>query len=1179
MTIRTKLDQWCDGIIEAGWLAALIIAPLFFNVYSSRVFEPDKISLVRSIALVMALAWVVKVANGGYAWLPVWNRARASEPESVGVAARRAWRNPFFIPVALLITAYLISTLTSLAPFVSWFGSYQRMQGTYSFLSYVVIGMLTAGHLRSPEQIRRLQHVIVVASVPIAIYGVIQHYDKDPLPWGGDTTARITANAGNAIFLAGYLIMAFFFTVERIFSSFAALARSGDDESNGDLVAALAGGVYIFIAVAQILAIVWTLSRGPWLGLFLGAYLFVLLVLIALRPRLYKMLSAIWVGLGVLGVALLLAMNTLPVFQGLAEVPYLGRLTQVLDQESRTGRVRTLIWEGAAAMTVPHEALVRPDGTSDALNFIRPLVGYGPEAMWVGFNKFYPPDLTQVEARNASPDRSHNETWDSLVITGLLGFLAYMALFFTIFYWALRWLGLLVNRRDTRLFFALLLTSGVAFSIFFYLYDDRQLRLFGVALPAGLMFGLLLYIMAAAFLHPQMRPQPADIPRQLLIITLLTTIVAHFVEIHFGIAIGATRTYFWVLTGVLMAVGLRWAQPQFMAVWQDVDEENDEANHAVVAVAAELPRKSSKSRAQSKQIPRRSNRALDALPWTPLTVLTDVLIFMTTIFLYTTNSRGETGWFTILWSSVTSRVEGGQQINDWSILLLLVLTWITALVLGLAAEVLRQRTLPPIAWWLRAILLHGAITWGAWLVYGLIQAGRVAPIVVPPELSPNEQLNYQLQHIANHFAFFTGLLITWLLVAGAVYALWTLRNTRAVAFVTRPLVSLGAGLVTAAAVFFVITTVNVGMVRADIIYKQGQQFDSQRNWVDSIELYRRALDARETEDYYMLFLGRSLLEQAKVAAPGVGTAGFSTQPTLRDVLNLRPETITQLGRDDLLRAAEAVLLQAQRVNPLNTDHTANLARLYRTWADLSTDNPELQAEMLDKSLAEYDNATMLSPNAAHLWNEKGNAFLARGERPQAEEAYMHSLTLDPYYEQTYLLLADFLDAENRNDEAAILLREGIERIGTLWGEPATVQLNSFLGVALSRSGDITGAIQSMQDMLAADPTNVTAMRNLALLYRDAGDLDTAAQWIEQTLAITPPEDTNIAQLRAAAIDIYAAQALAHPEEYIWLLKQAQLEQQQGDIEMARMLGMQALALVPDGERAVVNEFISTLGDQ
>jgi len=40
----SKLSAFCDRIIEVGWLAAVIAAPLFFNVYSSRVFEPDKLT-------------------------------------------------------------------------------------------------------------------------------------------------------------------------------------------------------------------------------------------------------------------------------------------------------------------------------------------------------------------------------------------------------------------------------------------------------------------------------------------------------------------------------------------------------------------------------------------------------------------------------------------------------------------------------------------------------------------------------------------------------------------------------------------------------------------------------------------------------------------------------------------------------------------------------------------------------------------------------------------------------------------------------------------------------------------------------------------------------------------------------------------------------------------------------
>ena len=64
--VQTRLSRICDAIIEAGWLAALIVTPLFFNTFSNRVFEPDKLHLLRSIALVMAVAWLVQLLDSGF---------------------------------------------------------------------------------------------------------------------------------------------------------------------------------------------------------------------------------------------------------------------------------------------------------------------------------------------------------------------------------------------------------------------------------------------------------------------------------------------------------------------------------------------------------------------------------------------------------------------------------------------------------------------------------------------------------------------------------------------------------------------------------------------------------------------------------------------------------------------------------------------------------------------------------------------------------------------------------------------------------------------------------------------------------------------------------------------------------------------------------------------------------
>ena len=51
----TKLCAFCDKIIEMCWTLAVVITPLFFNVYSSRVFEPDKLTTLRTLALLLDL--------------------------------------------------------------------------------------------------------------------------------------------------------------------------------------------------------------------------------------------------------------------------------------------------------------------------------------------------------------------------------------------------------------------------------------------------------------------------------------------------------------------------------------------------------------------------------------------------------------------------------------------------------------------------------------------------------------------------------------------------------------------------------------------------------------------------------------------------------------------------------------------------------------------------------------------------------------------------------------------------------------------------------------------------------------------------------------------------------------------------------------------------------------------
>ncbi|MBC8074859.1 MAG: hypothetical protein H7Y32_02185, partial [Chloroflexales bacterium] len=64
MQRQSTIQRWCDRVIEAGWLLALALIPIYFNLLSSRHFEPDKATTLRAIVLVMIAAWLIRVLDG-----------------------------------------------------------------------------------------------------------------------------------------------------------------------------------------------------------------------------------------------------------------------------------------------------------------------------------------------------------------------------------------------------------------------------------------------------------------------------------------------------------------------------------------------------------------------------------------------------------------------------------------------------------------------------------------------------------------------------------------------------------------------------------------------------------------------------------------------------------------------------------------------------------------------------------------------------------------------------------------------------------------------------------------------------------------------------------------------------------------------------------------------------------
>lgn len=1117
----SRLSRYCEALIEAGWLAALVLIPLFFDVYSSRVFEPDKITLLRSIALVMVAAWVI---------VQVERLDLPSPDRQEDWRARlRQWlHTPLVAPALALVAVYLIATIFSVTPSVSFFGSYQRLQGTYTLLSYVVIFALLLSVMRRQEQVERLVTVVVLTSLPISLYGLLQKLGIDPLPWGGDVVTRIAANMGNAIFIAAYLIMVFPLTVGRVVESFADILRRERLNYND----VIRGAGYVIIAVLQLLAIYFSGSRGPWLGGLAGLFFLVFLPAGVLLTIYWQ--RARWLMVGYLLVTIvpaivfivfliLLNLPDSPIAH-LRDIPYIGRLGTIFETESGTGRVRVLIWQGAVDLIRPHEPLVFPDDSRDPYNAIRPLIGYGPESMYVAYNRFYPPDLAHLESRNASPDRAHNETLDALAITGGVGLVVQLLLFGAVFYYGLKWLGLIRTAIQRWLFIGLYVGAGLVGTVL--LWSTQGEEWIGVGLPTGIAAGVILYVTLSVILFRSQDPTRPDYKRQLLIIVLLSAIIAHFIEIHFGIAIAATRLYFWTFSALIVVVGY---------LMPNTDERrmtNDQPDPSLVTRHPSSARRRRRRTEGEREL--RSGLLSPSESWLgPTLVLAGfVALFLMVIgFEFITNPPRGASTLQVLWSSLTTlQREGGA--TSYGALLLLLLTW--ALCSLLAAAELGRRGLfdhAGVGWWkgFGAILgISGAIA----LLFYLVIAGALAAIV--GQRSESLSGIEAVKAIAGRVAGMLGLFYLFVFAMIALLAA-TLSQRRRTPTTFAGAWGAGVALAALIVVPYLIVNSNLNIILADIIYKQADPYEKQgmslrtavdpqqrqlgaASWQAAVTLHEQALELAPNEDYYYLFLGRAYLE----------LAGALDDPA---------------AQDRLLETARDKLLRAQRINPLNTDHAANLGRLHRRWSDLlsiraeqyeqqarkaqadnqptqeaqylqqAQDARRLAREKAEESNRHYSMAATLSPHNALLWNEW--ASLRWDNFQDFEDAlakYQRSLEIDPEYDQTYLALASLYyergQATTSRDEKLKYYEQLIP-----YGEKA-VQLNpklarawDSLSVAYVELGRCQQGITATQQLLSLiseqEPTIWNAHRNLAISLRDCGRYQEALDEAQRAYDLAP----------------------------------------------------------------------------
>ena len=551
---RHHVAAFCESLIECGWLLAIITTPLYFNIYSFRVFEPDKASLLRSIALLVVAAWLIE-------WLCVPRRG-VGNPRRMLQAVRR---HPLAAPVLMIVLTEALATMFSVVPRVSLLGSYVRLQGTLTTLAYLVLFAAATAHVRRPDQVKRLLAAVALSSLPITLYALVQYLGLDPLaPWDLDVRVRPPANLGNPVFLGGYLTMATLVVLGLL----TAWLRQWSEEHKGGIVSVGVALAYGVVFVLDLAAVVLTQSRGPLLALYIGLLCYLLLATTVPSAKRFAM-----------GALLLLVV--LPGFLGLIAIRdgmrdqgqtyAAARWTSALDTRNGSVGVRVAIWKGVIDLVTTSAPLELPDGRHDSWHAIRPVFGYGPESLAVTFRIAAQPDLGRLERRPVYVDRAHNETLDTLATRGILGVVSYLWLLAAIVWRGLTTLRLLDSRRARWRLSGLVLTGAVVMGVLLTMWGGSALLV--VAIPLGVVFGLLVYLGLSVFRRQSHTAVRHKLPPEatIIVISLLAATIAHFVEISFGVATVATRTYFWLFAAVLALDGTTIAQnPEFGATrWKE----------------------------------------------------------------------------------------------------------------------------------------------------------------------------------------------------------------------------------------------------------------------------------------------------------------------------------------------------------------------------------------------------------------------------------------------------------------------------------------------------------------------------------------------------------------------------------------------------------------------------------
>ncbi|MDP1808058.1 MAG: O-antigen ligase family protein [Actinomycetota bacterium] len=352
--------------IAAVLTGAVFFIPLVIVPGLADSYTLPKVALLRLATGLVLVLWVARLA-----------------------AERRiAWvKTPLDRPVAAFMLAAVLAAGASTDRALSFFGHYKRYEDVFTLVGYGLIYFAATNNLKR-EDGRRVVSACLAAAGLISVYAVCQYFGYDIL-LSSAPVGRATGTLGNAVFLGTFLALMLPIALGRLSEPLLPPKRL----------------LYMLLTVVMAAGLVFTFSRGAWLGSAAG--------IAVLAGTVGRGVSRRYLVVGVLLVVLVFsAANIFKPSDVKSSSPVVDRAISSFDTDKGSVGTRLWLWR-----------------TTLGLIAKRPLFGYGPDTLVVVYPKYLPDAYKKLEPQ-ARIDKAHNDLLNVGATLGLTGLAAFLALIF-----------------------------------------------------------------------------------------------------------------------------------------------------------------------------------------------------------------------------------------------------------------------------------------------------------------------------------------------------------------------------------------------------------------------------------------------------------------------------------------------------------------------------------------------------------------------------------------------------------------------------------------------------------------------------------------------------------------------------------------------------------------------------